>query len=111
MTTFEKIITAIQPFGYPYAQDVYVGESDHWFTYNYVSDYGDLYSDDEPAEIVVSVQVHLYLPLQEEFIELKNRVRRAIYAQGFTLPQITFQMTEDKVYRHMIFTCNIEEEE
>ena len=63
MTTFEKIITAIQPFGYPYAQDVYVGESDHWFTYNYVSDYGDLYSDNEPAEIVVSVQVHLYLPL------------------------------------------------
>ena len=62
-------------------------------------------------KIVVSVQVHLYLPLQEEFIELKNRVRRAIYAQGFTLPQITFQMTEDKVYRHMIFTCNIEEEE
>ena len=40
MNTFEKIITAIEPFGFPHAPDVYREKAPRWFTYNYADDYG-----------------------------------------------------------------------
>ena len=34
MTEFEKIITAIEPFGLPYAPDIYEGSEERFFVYN-----------------------------------------------------------------------------
>lgn len=109
MTEFEKIIEAIKPFGYPYAPDIYKGPSDHYFVYNYADERGGIFSDDAPETVIASVQVHYYLPKDENFIKTKNRIRRALFRQGFTWPEVT-SIIEDKK-RHLTFECDIEEEE
>lgn len=111
MTTFEKIIAAIAPFGFPHVPDLYSGSSDRWITYNYADDYGGSFADDLPETVIVSVQVHLFLPLQENFTQLKNQVRNALFEQGFTFPSITIQTEEERGIRHIIFECDIEEED
>lgn len=112
MTTFEKIIKAIEPFGFPHAPDVYKGDNKvGWITYNYSDDYGDNYSDDAPGAVVVTVQVHLFLPLQKDFIRLKNKIRRALFEEGFTFADITILVEDEEKIRHIIFECDAIEEE
>ncbi len=108
MTEFEKIITAIEPFGFPYAPDIYKGGEESFFVYNYADGRTVLYADNEPKAVVASVQVHLYLPAEENFILLKNKVRRALHKQGFTYPEVTVLREAKK--RHIVFECDIEEE-
>ncbi len=111
MTTFEKIVNAIKDFDLPYAPDLYTGTSSTgWFTYNYADDYGADYADDAPGAVVVSVQVHLLLPVKKNFIALKNQVRKSIFEQGFTFPQITI-LIEDNKWRHIIYECDTIEED
>ena len=111
VTTFRRIMDALRPFGYPCVRDVYEGgESDRWFTYNYADDYGAGYADDEPGFAIVNVQVHFFLPWKEEFTHLKNRIRAALFDQGFTFPEVTVLLEEDVGIRHLVFECDIEEE-
>ena len=107
MTEFEKIIAAIKPFGFPHAPDIYEGSEEHFFVYNYADEMADFYADNAPAAVRASVQVHLYVPAEENFIELKNKVRRALQ-QGFTYPEVTVLREAKK--RHLVFECDIEEE-
>lgn len=110
MTTFEKIIAAIEPFGFPHAPDIYKGKEDKWFTYNYADDYGTDHADDTPQEVIASVQVHLFIPSDDNFIGLKNKVRRALFRQGFTFPEIAVMTEDNGKLRHIIFECDTEEE-
>lgn len=111
MTTFEKIVNAIKPFDLPYAPDLYSGTaSEGWFTYNYADDYGANYADDAPTAVIASVQVHLFLPVRKNFIQLKNKIRKAIFEQGFSFPEITI-MIEDNKWRHIVFECETFEED
>lgn len=110
MTTFEKIVEAVKPFGYPYEPDVYRGSDvERWITYNYADDYASEFADDEPAVVIAAVQVHLFLPIREDFYKIKQQIRKALFAQGFTYPEITV-LTENETIRHIIFECDIEEE-
>lgn len=115
MNTFEKIVTAIRPFGYPYEPDVYTGSSEEgWFTYNYADDYGSGFADDMPTAVIASVQVHLFLPMDQNFISLKNAVRKALLQQGFLYPEVTTFteiISETKKYRHIVFETSILEED
>lgn len=110
MTTFERIICAIKLFGYPYTPGVYKGKEKHWFTYSYVDDYGDNYADDEPQSIINRVRVNFFLPADEDYTEIKNRIRYALFRQGFTFPEITLLDDPDPALRHIVFECEIEEE-
>lgn len=109
MTEFEKIIAAIKPFGFPYAPDIYEGSGESFFVYNYADERAVFYADDAPAAVKASVQIHLYIPAEDNFIELKNKVRRALHRQGFTYPEVTVLREAKK--RHIVFECDIEEEE
>ncbi|MDY4596863.1 phage tail protein [Faecalimonas umbilicata] len=111
MTVFEKIIEAIEPFGFPYTPGVYKGEEKHWFTLNYVDDRGNLYADDEPQSVLATVQVHFFMPYNEDFVRIKNKIRDAIFRQGFTFPEIEILSDTDPQIRHLVFECEIEEEE
>lgn len=108
MTEFEKIIAAIKPFGFPYAPDIYEGSEERFFVYNYADERAVFYADDAPAAVKASMQIHLYLPEEDNFIALKNRVRSALHQQGFTYPKVTVLREAKK--RHMVFECDIEEE-
>ena len=108
MTEFEKIIAAIEPFGFPYAPDIYEGSGESFFVYNYADERATFYADNAPAAVKASVQVHLYMPAEENFIALKNQVRAALFSKGFTYPEVTVLREKDK--RHIVFECDIEEE-
>lgn len=110
MTTFEKIVGALKQFGLPYAPDVYKGSEKRWITYNYADDYGDVFADDDPYVTINSVQVHLFLPLNEPFTTWKKQIRQALFDAGFTWPEITIQIEDEEKIRHLIFECDIEEE-
>ena len=50
MTAFENIVNAIASFGYPYKPDVYQGDCEKYFVYNYAGfSAGTLWADDEPG--------------------------------------------------------------
>lgn len=108
MTTFGKIIEAIKVFGYPYEPDIYRGPEKKYFTYNYADDRGGMYADDEPQSTIVSIQLHLFLPVRENFLSIRNKVRRELFKQGFTYPEVEILLEKD--IRHIIFECDIEEE-
>lgn len=110
MNTFEKIVAAVAPFGYPYAPDVYNGPETHWFTYNYADDRGELFGDDDCVETTEYIQLHLFLPVTENFLTLKNDVRKALVAQGFTYASITVVTEAEEKLRHIIWECSIDAE-
>ena len=109
MTTFEKIRRALKPLNLPGEPDIYDGPEERYYTYNYAGDYGSDYADDAPETVINSVQVHLFLPRNEPFAEIKNKVRNALFKEGFTFPEITVRIEDDKKTRHIIFECDIEE--
>lgn len=111
MTAFQNIIEAIQDFGYPYEPDLYTGNEKKYFTYNYADDRGSLFGDNEPGAAIASVQVHFFLPLKENFIKEKNKIREALFQQGFTYPEVTVVTEPENQIRHIIFECDIEEME
>ena len=111
MTAFQNIVEAIKGFGYPYEPDLYTGTDKKYFTYNYADDRGDLYGDNEPGTIIASVQVHFFLPIGENFIREKNKIRKALFQQGFTYPEATIETEKENEIRHIIFECDIEEME
>ena len=110
MTTLEHIVRAIEIFGFPYSPGVYTGPEDHWFTYNYVDDYGELFGDDEPLETVNRIQLHYFLPVEENYLKMKNEIRVALLREGFTYPEIESMDDPNPDIRHLIFECEIEEE-
>ena len=82
MTTFEKIIKAITPFGYPHSTGVYTGPDNRWFTYNYADDYGDNYADDEPQSVINQIQLHFFLPAGV------RKVRRFLFLRDNGVPLV-----------------------
>ena len=105
MSSFSKIIESISQFGYPHAPNVYSGESaDRWFVYNYADNQGEDFADDEPGSIKVSLQLHLYLPFEENYLSLRDRIREALFAQDdFTYPVVT-DLGKDAIgKRHLVF--------
>lgn len=109
MTAFEHIVAAILPLGYPYTTELYTGGAEKYFQYNYADERGTLFGDGEPGADIASVQVHFFLPQNENFITEKNTIRKRLFAEGFTYPEVTMQIDGKK--RHIIFECEIDEME
>ena len=68
-----------------------------------------MFADDEPETVIASVQVHFYLPADENFLKVQKQIRTALFKRGFTYPEVTVIREENK--RHIIFECEIEETE
>ena len=45
MTEFEKIIEVVKGFGFPYEPDIYTGEEERYFVYNYADERGIVFAD------------------------------------------------------------------
>ena len=114
MTSFAKIRTAMLPFG-PSVPDEYTGSETHFSTYNYADDRGTDFADDEPQENKVSLQVHYFLPVNEDFISLRNQIRDALWNTfkndaDATYPVITGQIETATKLRHLTFEFDATEE-
>lgn len=116
MSAFEVIRGIAESEGLPAYMDQYIPEhypgkkQSRYVTYNVADDRGSLFGGDTASECVLSMQIHLYLPVPEEYMAMVKRMRQALSEAGFTWPVITVYIEEDHRLRHIIFECEIEEE-
>ncbi|MBO6015679.1 MAG: hypothetical protein J6P60_03725 [Lachnospiraceae bacterium] len=122
MNTFEKIQKIARDLDIKAWPDVYSGKDadrpERWIVYNFADNRGDLYADDRPRAVVHSVQVHLYMPANKNFLAIQNEIRDRMFDIGFTFPVITVFIddittanTGTNRLRHIIFEAEIEDEE
>jgi len=109
MTSYEKIIEAMSPFNLPHAPDLYTGKAKRYYTYNYSDDRGLGFGDDGCDLSVAYLQLHVWLPVSENYLSMKTSVRRKLVAQGFTWPTVTILQDETNRMNHIIFEMEIEE--
>jgi hypothetical protein len=105
MSAEETILNTLQHYGYPCFPDLYTGESDHYFTYTLADERGTDFGDNEPNRLVSAWQIHLCLPVTENYRGLKSRIQKELFAAGFTWPAVTVVRVEKT--RHVIFECSI----
>ncbi len=110
MRALKAVLNALKDFSYPKVPQRYEGTEKKYFTYNYAADSGRDFGDDEPGCNEVTVQVHFFLPLKENFQTEKVQIRRKLFDAGFTWPEITVLEENDTMTRHIIFECDYTEE-
>lgn len=109
MTAGAAVMAALRQFGIPCVPDLYDGENESYFTYNYADEAPADYGDNAPSCAVASVQVHLFLPLWENPGRMKREVRAALAHAGFTCPSVTAFADPGGKKKHLIFECEFEE--
>lgn len=110
MTVNQKIITALQPLRLPITPDFFGSGEKEYITFNYADDRAKNFGDDMPLNVVAYMQVHYFLPIEKDYLYNKKEIRKLLFAAGFTYPEVTEQI-EDKTTRHLIFECEIENDE
>lgn len=103
MTSFEKIKTACASVGLPSFPDFDTGDSDTYVVYGMAAETPYLFGDDEPTAIITDLQAHLYMPPSVNFFDTMYRLKRAIFAEGFTYPAVVLNALEDdSSVRHIV---------
>lgn len=114
MSVNSAIRTALDDYvkdGWLVQPDLIDVNKDHYITFNVYYDGGDNFGDDAPEHNVVSVYVHMYLPMQENYLAHKRRIRQLLFEYGFTYAEITEMDDPDREgYRHVIFDVMYVEE-
>jgi len=110
MTVQRRIMESLEPMGYPIVPDIYEGTGQKYYTYNVADDRGLYFADDLPVSNRVSIQIHFFLPIKENYIRERNQTRQLLFQAGFTYPVITMTTETDTEKRHIIFECETEEE-
>lgn len=111
MTINQKIKKALAPFGYPVKPDLYTGSSPKWITFNEADNRSVMHADNRPTGDRVSMQIHFFLPENENYIVERREIRKALLQAGCTYPVITMLVETDTHTRHIIFECEIIERE
>lgn len=88
--------------------NIYDGEALEYIIFAYI-ERGDCFGDNEPEEIILTVQVHYFLPNGENPRAKKRLIRQALFELGGTWPEIT--NASDKDGQHYVFEFECAEEE
>lgn len=87
MTLNERLRKALAPVGLPVLPDVDTRHRERCVTFNY-----ELlpcqFADGRPLYDRALIQVHLFLPLKENGLRLRGRVRAALAGAGFAWPEV-----------------------
>ena len=111
MTVNEKIIQALKPFGIPVVADFSGGGEKEYITFNYASDEAALSGDDGPMEVVASMQIHYFLPMDRDYLSIKKKIRKALFSAGFTYPSVEHLTEPEGNIRHLVFECETENDD
>lgn len=116
MTAFEAIKQAAKQLGIPASPGIYDGKAEKYIVYNHALLRGDDFGDDTPNADIAEVQVHLYMPFENPKTHGKinyrddlDALKRALFGQGFTYPEVTVLREEDEKLWHIVFECEYEE--
>lgn len=112
MSVNQKIMQALSGLA-PVCPDVYCGKANTYLTFNYTTR-GAAYADDAPSFDANLVQVHLFCPLKFDSVKLRGQVRAALFAAGFTWPDVVnaedgSMQKNDAGKQHYVFECEMEE--
>ena len=115
MSVNSIIINALSEFDYPVKPDIYTGKEKRYITFNYADDRGMGFADDEPDCILADMQIHFFLPLEENgkavnYLSDRRKIREALFKAGFTYPSIVNLVETDNNIRHLVFECQTTEE-
>ena len=111
MTVNQQIKRALEPFGYPVKPDRYTGSEKKWITFNEADNRAVMHGNNRPLGDQVAMQIHFFLPIDENYLKERREIRKALLGAGFTYPIITMLTEDDTGYRHIIFECEIIERE
>ena len=89
--------------------NMYEGDALEYIIFAY-RERGDCFGDNEPEEIILSVQVHYFLPNGENPRAKKRLIRQALFELGGTWPVITNASDNDGQHYVFEFEC-VEEED
>lgn len=104
MTSFQKIQQACGKIKLPAYPDFNTNNEDTYVVYNIASEMPDNFGDDAPSDVIVDLQAHLYLPADVNFFDIKLKLTRALFEQGFTYPSVVLNTTEENnTVRHIVF--------
>lgn len=107
MTVNEKIMQALKPLGIPVVADFSGGGEKEYITFNCASDEAALSADDGPVEVVASMQIHYFLPMDRDYLSIKKQIRNALFSAGLTYPSVEHLTEPEGNIRHLIFECEI----
>lgn len=116
-TINQKILEALKKYGMPVVPDHYTGKEKRYIEFNLYDDSGAVFADEEPEFDIVLVQVHLFLPREDDYLKVQKQIRRSLFDAGFCYADITQivepEATEQYPYgiRHITFETEIEDEE
>ena len=106
MSVEARIKTALGIFGDPVEKSVLDAASkDHperYYTF-VCSSIPDDYGDNTPGHERWLVSVHLFAPLDENCIQRAQRTKQALFAAGFTWPEVVDATDQDG--QHYVFEC------
>ncbi len=106
MSVDAKIVAALNPLGFDVENSVSFTKNKTYFAFNYSVIPAD-FADDAPQHERFLVQVHFFCPLNVNITKQKKIICRALFAAGFTWPEVTDASDENG--RHIVFECEIAE--
>ena len=104
MNSFQKIQKACKKIKLPAYPDFNTQNEDTYVVYNFAAETPMNFGDDSPNSIIADLQVHLYLPANQNFFDLKMKLTKALFEQGFTYPSVVLNTVEsNQTVRHIVF--------
>ena len=111
MTVNRKIIEALAFMKIPIVESFYDGKKEEYITFETPIDSGADFGDDKPGGVIVQVKVHWWIPNKKNYLAGKRKIRSALHNAGFTFPYVTVLPDPDTSIRHIVFECEIEDED
>lgn len=105
MNINQKIIDTLSTLGLPVKESIYTGNEEKWIVFNYADDRGDAYANDAPTVEVVTMHIHLYVPLVFNYPKMKKDIRSLLFEAGFSYATVSTEIETDTRLRHLIFEC------
>lgn len=102
MSMNQKIIGTLSDFGFPVAPDMYVGEKETYFVFQY-STSPDNFADDEPKVERYLLQIHFYCPPGKNVLQIRTKIKQNLFAVGFSWPDEVNASDQDG--QHYVFEC------
>lgn len=106
-----RVREALSEVDIPVSEDFFGGNAAEYLAFAIADDKGAVFADNGPVFGVVQLKVHYFLPAAKNYTENKRRIRKALYNAGATWPEVTALTEDDGKTRHLIFECELEDEE
>lgn len=88
--------------------------ADEWITYNPELEQPEMFGDDDDLEWVHYMQVHWFKKgdggKPANYVDIRSKIRKALKKAGFSISEIIPLFEEDTGVTHVVFSCNIVEE-